>query len=294
MRRAGLLFATLLITTGPAYADNDRVQRAPAPDWVVPSEPLPVPENASGLVFVRSNDTLVHLDDQGQASYVGYRIKILHPNALQAGNLAISWNPSAGAATVHAVRVYRDGAAIDVLDNAQFEILRREDQLEAARLTGILTAVLRVPDLRVGDELEVALTIRSSEPTLGTNEAGVLMLSPTPAPGRFRLGLSWQSGQEPNFRMTPDMAAVAEGAAGPSPSTSTIRQRSLHPMTRRRVTDGSALSSSATFRTGPRFRAALLRYMPGPRRSAPTRRCERRRGGSPPPTRVRSIGRAPH
>lgn len=203
----------LLAFAEPGLAANDQVQRAPIPDWVTPSELMPVPEGASGLVFVRRSDFLVHLDERGQARYLGYRIRILHPNALQLGNLSIAWKPSDGAATVHAIRIHRDGEMIDVLENASFEILRREDQLEAASLDGILTAVLPIADLRVGDELEVGLTTRSDDPTLGATVAGVLMLAPDPQPGRLRLGLSWEEGQEPHLKMTPDMVAVAERSA---------------------------------------------------------------------------------
>jgi hypothetical protein len=210
MRISVSILVACICAAGPTYAQNNKVRQGPAPDWVTPSELMPVPVGASGLMFVRRYDTLVHLDEKGQAQYLGYRIKILHPNALQLGNLSIAWNPSAGAPTVHAIRVYRDGKAIDVLERASFEILRREDQLEAASLDGILTAILRVSDLRVGDELEVALTTRSTDPTLGANDAGLLVLAPDPAPGRFHLGVSWDEGQEPQLKMTPDMAAVAE------------------------------------------------------------------------------------
>lgn len=210
MRIPVSLFVAASLAAAPAQAQNDEVLRGPAPDWVTPSELLPVPDDASGLVFVRRQDTLVHLDDQGQAHYVGYRIKILHPNALQLGNLSIGWNPASGAPVVHAIRIHRDGQAIDVLESASFEVLRREDQLEAAWLDGNLTAVLRVADLRVGDELEVALTTRLNDPTLGPDDAGLLMLAPEPAPGRFVLGLSWEEGQRPEIKMTPDMTAVAQ------------------------------------------------------------------------------------
>ena len=203
-----------MLAVGSAYANNDQVQRAPAPAWVVPSELMPVPEGASGLVFVRRNDVLIHLDEQGQANHLGYRIKILHPNALQLGNLAIAWNPSAGAATVHVIRVHRGDEVIDVLGSTSFEILRREGQLEAASLDGILTAVLRIPDLRVGDEVEVSLTTRTSDPTLGANDAGLLLMAPDPAPGRYRLGLSWEEGHEPRLKMSPEMAGAAERRAG--------------------------------------------------------------------------------
>src|SRR3546814_276453 len=170
---------------------------------------MPVPEGASGLLFVRRQDIVAHLDDRGQAQYLGYRMRLLHPNALQLGNISIAWNPVSGPPVVHMINVHRDGATIDVLKNASFEILRREDQLEAAMLDGVLTAVLRVPDLRVGDELEVGLTTRSDDPTMANNDSGLLFLLSSPQAGRFRLGLSWDEGYKPHVRMTPDMAAVA-------------------------------------------------------------------------------------
>jgi hypothetical protein len=201
--------ASMLID-GSAHAQNDQVQRSPAPEWVVPSELMAVPANATGLVFVRRQDFLVHLDEQGQAQYQGYRIKILHPNALQLGNLSIAWNPGSGAPLVHTIKIYRGDEVIDVLQKASFEILRREDQLEVSKLDGKLTAVLRIADLRVGDELEVDVTTRTDDPTLGKSDAGLLLLLPAPSPGRFRLGLSWVGGHEPQIKMTTDMAAVAQ------------------------------------------------------------------------------------
>lgn len=204
------MFAALVWAAGtPAHAQENQVQRGPAPAWVKSSELMPVPENASGLAFVRRQDVLINLDKQGQEQYAGYRIKLLHPNALQLGNLAINWNPASGHPTVHTIKIYRGDQVIDVLDKASFEILRREDQLEAATLTGQLTAVLRVPDLRVGDELEFNLTLRLKDPVLGDNDAGLLLIAPSTSPGRYRLALSWADGLKPNLKMTADMAAVA-------------------------------------------------------------------------------------
>lgn len=210
MMRFPLLLAVSALAIAPAHAANDEVQRGPTPDWVRPSELMPVPADASGLVFVRRQDSLVHLDEDGQEQYLGYRIKILHPNALQMGNLSIAWNPAAGAPTVHAIKVHRGGEVRDILESTDFEILRREGQLEAAMLDGLLTAVLRVPDLRVGDELEVALTTREKEPTLGADTYGLLFLAPEPPPGRFRLALSWEDGHEPGLRLSPDMESAAQ------------------------------------------------------------------------------------
>ncbi len=159
---------------------------------------------------MRSQDALIHLDQKGQAKYTGYRVKILTSNALQMGNLSIVWNPAFGAPTVHFINIYRGDDVIDVLKEATFEILRRENQLEVAKLDGNLTAVLRVPDLRVGDELEVGITTRENDPTLGSKNAGLLLLGASPAPGRYRLGLSWDEGQKPSIKMTERMQAVAQ------------------------------------------------------------------------------------
>lgn len=204
---AMMLFGSLLLPV-PALGEPTQIKVAPRPAWAVASDPLPVPVDVSGVVFVRHQDVIIHLDANGQQQYNSYRFKILNSNALQAGNISVVWNPAAGTPLVHAITVWRGAERIDVLKATQFEILRREDQLEVARLDGVLTAVLRVPDLRVGDELEVAYTIPASDPTLGHNAAGALLLGPAPGPGRYRLELSWAKGFEPRQKMTPDMAAA--------------------------------------------------------------------------------------
>lgn len=201
--------AGTLVTSAANAADN-QIQNGPVPKWVTISDTMAVPASPTGGVFIRRQDVEIHTDDKGQLLYTGYRIKILHPNALQLGNLSLVWNPATGAPVVHVIKIYRDAEEIDVLKSTHFEILRREDQLEQARLDGNLTAVLRVPDLRVGDELEFGATTRSSDPTLGKDDAGLLYMNAEPPSGRYHLGLSWEIGNKPTIRATSDMAAVAK------------------------------------------------------------------------------------
>ena len=206
--RSTLLVLALLLAAGVVYAQPPEVRRGPAPAWATPSALLPTPDPAVGPLFIRRQDLEIRLSDQGQAQYLGYRIKILQSSALQLGNISIAWNPPAEPPIVHEIKLFRDGQVIDVLKDSTFEILRREDQLEAARLDGTLTAVLRVPDLRVGDEVEVDLTIFAKDPTLDHNEAGLLTLAASPAPGRYHLGLSWDQGRAPNLKVSADLAAA--------------------------------------------------------------------------------------
>ena len=152
---------------------------------------------------------MIHFDEKGQAQYVSQYARILHPNGLQIGNLAIAWNPTFGDPVVHVLAIHRDGEVIDVLEMNSFEVLRREDKLDEAVLDGTLTAVLSIPDLRVGDELEIAYTTRVDDPTLGNNDSGVLIFSGSPSPGRYRMGLKWIEGQKPTIKISKDIEQLA-------------------------------------------------------------------------------------
>src|SRR3546814_20045881 len=114
----------------------------PTPDWVVPSELMPVPEGASGMLFVRRQDIVAHLHDQEQAQYLGYRMRLLHPNAFQLGNISIAWNPASGPSVVHMINVYRKGPKNDVLKNASYKTLTPEEHTEADMTRGALDSTL--------------------------------------------------------------------------------------------------------------------------------------------------------
>lgn len=210
--RTALLLASAaagLPSIAMAQDDTAGVVRGPVPEWAPPLELLPVPEDATGLAYYRNQDSLIRLDDKGQSTFVTQRIKLLHPQALQIGNIELHWNPASGTPVVHALNVYRDGQVVDVLDSSSFEILRREESLDEAMLTGLLTAVLRVPDLRVGDELEFAYTLPSADPTLGSQSFGLLAMAHQPSPGRFRIGIRWADGQEPRIQLSKDLESSA-------------------------------------------------------------------------------------
>ncbi len=59
------------------------------------------------------------------------------------GNISAMWSPSADDIRVHRLAIIRDGREIDVLAGTKFQVLQREDSLEASVLSGNLTATCR-------------------------------------------------------------------------------------------------------------------------------------------------------
>lgn len=216
MNRCYLLAAVGIIaltTAAPALAANDQIVNAPPPAWARPSAPIAAPPDATGLLFFERQDVQTHLDAEGQSHFQSFRVKLLHPQALQLGNVILSWKPTSGPVTVHTVAINRGGQVTNVLDKTKFEILRREDELEQAMLSGVLTATLQVPDLRVGDVLEVAYTVRDADPTFGGTIAGLWSVPEVPLPGQYRLALSWESGQTPRAQISQALQPAVVRAA---------------------------------------------------------------------------------
>ena len=100
---AGLLAQSSLA----AAQDQQAIAIEPAPGWASLSEPLEVPADTQGSTFLRRQDTFVRLTASGHDLFSSQMIRILQPQALEIGNIAIGWNPAAGEARVHKVVIHR-------------------------------------------------------------------------------------------------------------------------------------------------------------------------------------------
>lgn len=174
-----------------AFAARE-VAYATSPSWIdVAPAPTLSATAAEATYRVVYYDTQVRISAQGVETYTAYRIKLLKPEALALGSVVAIWQPDAGGVTVHQLRLIRDGKLIDVLKQAKFTVLQRENNLELAMLDGRLTATLQVPGVQVGDELEFAATLLQKDVTLGDHAFGVGALPSDGAPGAFRISVQW-------------------------------------------------------------------------------------------------------
>jgi tetratricopeptide (TPR) repeat protein len=136
--------------------------------WVRPLA-APADEKADGLpIKLLLQDEQYDLQPGRQSRYSESVYRIQAPQGLASGAIALAWDPATQAVTVHKLQVRRGTQVIDVLASGQsFTVVRRESNLEYATIDGILTATLQPEGLQVGDAIDFAATVVSSDPAVG-------------------------------------------------------------------------------------------------------------------------------
>lgn len=212
----GALWSSCVVARSPAPAGSQALIYKAAPAWVVPP---PVEDDATTpsdapLRFVYLDNQVRIEPDGTEEIYTAYRIKILKPEGLPAGNITAVWQPGSGSLTVHSLQLTRDGKTTDVLATTKFTVLQREAQLEQSMLDGQRTATLQVPGLQVGDEIAFAVTVTGREPIFGGKVAGLMTLPVLGSPGVFRNRLIWPADGAIRLQTTKDLGPVLPSVQG--------------------------------------------------------------------------------
>lgn len=176
MRRCGVWALMGLFIAGVSIA-ADQLAYGPAPVWakpaVVPAEPAGASQAAIQLML---QDFQLKFSSEGEELYTRAVARIQTPQGLAAlGTLTLPWKPESDVLTVHTLHILRGEEVIDVLSGGQsFTILRRENNLEYAALDGVLSATIQPAGLQVGDVIDMAYTLKRSDPVLAGTAQEVL------------------------------------------------------------------------------------------------------------------------
>ena len=216
MRRIGLAAAALAgAAQGADLADKPVI--APPPAWVIPAALTADTGKADeAAVRILLQDQQVRLTAEGEEVYTETVMRVQTPQGLQAlGTITLPWKPDTSTLTVHKLHIVRAGKVIDVLANGNgFTVLRRENGLEYAALDGVLTAVIQPEGLEVGDEVDVALTIRAHDPVLAGHPDGSLGGWANVPVAHVRSRAIWDTGLAVRWRATDGTPPVRERTAG--------------------------------------------------------------------------------
>jgi transglutaminase-like putative cysteine protease len=170
----GLACCAGLAAPGAAAAE---FQRAPVPAWVA-VQPLdldakpPLGQASNGVHYLLV-DQQNQLEANGRSTYRRMASRALTELGVESiAHVGIEFEPSFQKITLHSLNLYRDGRTQDRLVSAKVKVLQRETELEYRIYDGAKTIDITLDDVRVGDVVEYAYSVRGSNPVFGGREYG--------------------------------------------------------------------------------------------------------------------------
>ncbi len=174
------------------------------PAWVVPSPPA-INARIRDEQDTRTplHDLQINLYRDKPEYYVRYQTTALQRSGLEKiSQIYIPFNPAFETITLHDISVIRDGQRISRLKDAQVDMLRREQGLEARlMLDGEVTALVVLSDIRLGDVIDVAYTSYGANPVFGNQFTLNFALNRTDAIGALRLRIVYPDSHKLAYQM---------------------------------------------------------------------------------------------
>jgi len=179
MSRGFWFFSMLLLSGISSAAEEKIIQRGeyrfsitPTPDFVVP-QPIAEqwPASAPGLKDVRWRNWL--LDSQSDyrkgaaLMFLDEAYEALSPELVtNAAKQQIYFNPEYQTLSIHKVELRRNGVWSNRLNPEKITLARRESEFESDMSNGMVSALIVLDDVRVGDVVRLSYTIRGINPVL--------------------------------------------------------------------------------------------------------------------------------
>ncbi|GAB1268987.1 hypothetical protein NBRC116493_22400 [Aurantivibrio infirmus] len=180
-----LILLTLSITSASVIAAEEFTYgqykyevNADTPSWVEPVKPAKPGKKIEGrgeeFLLV---DTQILADHQQFEKYYASSTLLHTSQAVASGSeIQIFFNPSYQELVIHDISVVRKNKKLDRLRPESVRLLQREEDLRNGIYNGVITAVIIVPDTRVGDRIETAYTIKGRNPVYGEKVFGAAPL----------------------------------------------------------------------------------------------------------------------
>jgi len=169
--------ALLVLVPQPGLARDYSSGVAPA--WVQrvavdAATVMPAAELSDGVFYLLS-DEQVRIEAGDKQAFRHFASRAINDKGLdQVASISIGFDPAYQSLTLHAINVIRKGRVIPKLATATVRVLQREPELEARIFDGRKTANVFLEDVRVGDIVEYAYSVRGSNPVFGGRHFGGL------------------------------------------------------------------------------------------------------------------------
>lgn len=147
-------------------AEGAFVRNPALPEWASLSPVPPLARNDAAVV-VHLAETQLRAGPKPM--WITHRVTQANDSGAlgQVGQLTLAFNPAYQRLQLHRVALLRQGVVSDLTASLPVRFLQRETQLEQGIYNGVITASVVLPDIRVGDALEVIYSVEGSNPVLG-------------------------------------------------------------------------------------------------------------------------------
>lgn len=182
-----------------------------APEWVQPVQPDASVQLPAAPLHLLLADRQTRVGPDGVVRYRHAVRQINEAAGLQPGaQIEIEFDPTYQKLALHSIEIVRDGQRINKLDPKSVKLLQRETQLERQIIDGRLTASIVLSDLRVGDRVEWAASLRGDNPVFGGRFVDLDWSSSSSGPlGLYRFRLLAPSERRISQRVSEPSIAVA-------------------------------------------------------------------------------------
>ncbi len=202
----------------PARADVASWRIAPRPNWVEPVGSGDSPAGADPNTATDSNgqhcllyDHQVRVTGTQSESFWHWTRRITNEVGLQEGaQVNVDFDPTYQTLLLHSIVVRRGARASNQLEPGAVRLAQREQRLERQTYDGRQSAIVFLNDLRVGDVIDYAYTLRGADPTLAGRYAETLLLGVPFPVDRLTNRLLIPKGRQPTIVLRgPDQANPA-------------------------------------------------------------------------------------
>jgi tetratricopeptide (TPR) repeat protein len=188
----------------------EKPEIGPVEAWIHQAPVTPEPMKAATGAALASllQDVQVRFDAQGLVLYQAGQIKVQTAQGLQAfSTIGLAWSPATDRLIVNRLRILRGDQAIDVLPkDGVFTIARREERLDSeGQLDGVLTAIIKIDGLQIGDIVDLAYTVHRNDPLFKNRVDQVLGMADTLPISFDRIRLIWPETTPSHWRVSGGM-----------------------------------------------------------------------------------------
>jgi len=161
------------------------------PSWIVKmqlSGARPDEKDISDGYFLSVYENQNHAELQEEYTHIVREI-VSDAGVQNGSQISITYDPSFQKLIFHKILLWRDNKSIDQLNVRKFKVLQNEKDLSKFIYSGTYDAFLLLEDVRKGDKIEFAYTIKGSNPIFGNKYASQLYFEGSSSLGQLYMNL---------------------------------------------------------------------------------------------------------